>query len=123
MIQSQTKLSIKDNTGVKKGQCIKTFNKTNAKIGDIILISIKSLKNSNIKKLKIKKGDLFKALIIRTKFSSKNTIGNLIKFSENNAILLNNNNQLIGNRIFGPIPSILRKQKNIKLISLASYII
>ena len=123
MIQIQTKLKIKDNTGVKKGQCIKTFQGSFASIGDIILISVKSLRLNKKKKKKINKGDILKALIIQTKYSVQNTIGNYIRFDENCIIILNNNNQPLGTRILGPITSEFRKKKNMKIISLASNIL
>ena len=123
MIHIQTKLKIKDNTGVKIGQCIKIYKKVTGTIGDTILISVKNLRLNKKKKIKITKGDLLKALIIQTKYSSKNTIGNYIKFDNNCAIILNNQNKLMGTRILGPITSEFRKKKQFKLISLASNIL
>lgn len=119
MIQIQTKLKIKDNTGVKIGQCIKIYKKKVGTVGDTILISVKSLRLNKKKKNKIVKGDLLKALIIYTKYSIKNTIGNYIKFDNNCAVILNNQNKLMGTRILGPITSKFRKKKQFKIISLA----
>nr|YP_008475391.1 ribosomal protein L14 [Thraustotheca clavata]AGS55530.1 ribosomal protein L14 [Thraustotheca clavata] len=123
MIHIQTKLKIKDNTGVKTGQCLKIYKKAYGKIGDTILISVKSLRLNKKKKIKIVKGDLLKALIIQTKYSVKNTIGNYIKFDNNCVIILNNQNKLMGTRILGPITSEFRKKKQFKIISLASNIL
>ena len=123
MIQIQTKLTINDNSGIKIGQCIKIYKKKIGKIGDIILISAKKLRLNQKKKLKIVKGELFKALIIHTKFSKTSTIGNLIKFDKNCIIILNNQNKPLGTRIFGPITSEFRKQKHFKILSLASNIL
>jgi large subunit ribosomal protein L14 len=123
MIHIETKLKIKDNTGVKIGQCIKIYKKKTGSIGDLILISVKSLRLNKKKKIKINKGDLLKALIIQTKYSSKNTIGNYIKFDNNCAIILNNQNKLMGTRILGPITSEFRKKKQFKILSLSSNIL
>ena len=125
MIHIQTKLKIKDNTGVKIGQCIKIYKKAVGTIGDTILISVKNLRlNKNKKKkIKIAKGDLLKALIIQTKYVVKNTIGNYIKFDNNAAIILNNQNKLMGTRILGPITSEFKKKKQFKILSLSSNIL
>ncbi len=123
MINIQTKLNIKDNTGVKIGQCIKVYKKNTGLIGDTILIAVKNLRLNKKKKIKILKGDLLKALIIQTKYSKKNTIGTYIKFDNNCAVILNNQNKLMGTRILGPITSEFRKKKQFKIISLASNIL
>lgn len=123
MIHLQTKLKINDNSGIKIGQCIKIYKKKVGKIGDRILISVKKLKLNQKKKIKIRKGDLFKALIVHTQYSKKSTIGNTIKFDKNCIIILNNMNKPLGTRIFGPITSEFRKQKNFKILSLSSNII
>jgi len=123
MIQIQTKLKVNDNSGIKKGQCIKIYKKKTGKIGDTVLISAKTLRLNQKKKIKITKGDLFKALIIHTKYQKKSTIGNIIKFDQNCVIILNNQNKPLGTRIFGPITSEFRKQKNFKILSLSSNIL
>lgn len=123
MIQIQSKLTINDNSGVKIGQCIKIYKKKIGKIGDTILISAKKLRLNHKKKIKIVKGDLFKALITHTKSSKKSTIGNRIKFDKNCIIILTIQNKPLGTRIFGPITSEFRKQKNFKILSLASNIL
>jgi len=123
MIQIQTKLKINDNSGIKIGQCIKIYKSKVGKIGDTILISVKKIRFNQNKKIKITKGDLFKALIIHTSYPKKGTIGNMIKFDQNSAIILNNQNKPLGTRIFGPIPSEFRKNKNFKILSLSSNIL
>jgi len=119
----QTELKINDNSGIKIGKCIKVYKKKTGKIGDTILISVKKLRLKNNKKIKIIKGDIFKALIIHTSYSKKSTIGNIIKFDKNSIIILNNQNKPIGTRIFGPLTSEFRKQRNFKIISLSSKIL
>lgn len=123
MIQMQTKLKINDNSGIKVGQCIKVYKSKTGQIGDTILISVKKLRLNQKKKIKITKGDLFKALIVHTSYSKKSTIGNMIKFDKNCIIILNNQNKPLGTRIFGPITSEFRKQKNFKILSLSSNIL
>ncbi len=95
MIQVQSKLKINDNSGIKLGQCIKIYKSKVGKIGDKILISEKKLRLNKKKKTKIRKGDLFKALIIHTTYQKKSTIGNMIKFDKNCIIILNNQNSFI----------------------------
>lgn len=123
MIQTQTNLLIKDNTGIKLAQCLKIYKKKKGIIGDKILISVKKIKFNKKKKTKISKGDLFKAYIVHTAFPNKNTIGNFIEFDNNSIIILNNQNKPLGTRIFGPITSYFRNEKFLKIISLASNII
>jgi large subunit ribosomal protein L14 len=124
MIQIQTNLKINDNSGIKLGQCIKIYKKNKkGTIGDTILVSVKNLKLNPKKKIKIVKGDLFKALIMHTKYSTQSTIGNYIRFDSNCCITLNNQNKLIGTRIFGPITSNFRKFKHLKILSLSSHIL
>lgn len=121
MIQVQTKLKVIDNSGVKKGQTIKIYKGKSGKMGDIILISVKQIQSKT--KLKISKGNLFKALIVRTKYKRKNLINNYISFNENSIILLNDKNLPIASRILGPISGQLRKNKQLKVLSLASTVI
>ena len=123
MIQIQTKVKINDNSGIKIGQCLKIYKKKVGQIGDTILISVKKLRLNKKKKIKIVKGDLFKALIIHTKYQKIGTIGNMLKFDKNSIIILNNQNKPLGTRIFGPITSEFRKQKHFKILSLASNIL
>lgn len=123
MIQKRTLLKINDNSGIKIGQCIKIYKKNIGSIGDKILISVKKLRLNDKKKIKIKKGDLFKAFIIQSVYKNKSTINNMINFDENCIIILNNQNKPLGTRILGPITSEFRKKKFFKLISLSSNIL
>lgn len=122
MISVQTQLHIKDNTGIKKGQCIKVYKGKAAKTGDIILISVKKLRKLK-KEIKFKKGEVLKAMVIQTKYKTKSTIDNYIKFDENSVIILNNQLQPASTRITTPITNQLRKRKQFKILSLASNII
>ena len=121
MIKKETLLKVTDNTGAKKVKCIHVYKKKTGKIGDIILISVKSIKLKY--KTKIKKGSLHKALLIRTKSKKKTKTNEYINFNENSVILLNNQKMPMGTRILGPVPSTLRNKKNLKIISMASHII
>ena len=123
MIQNKTKVKINDNSGVKIGECIKVYSKKSGKISDKILISVKNIYLNQKKNIKIKKGDLFKAIIIQTVYRKKSTINNIIKFDKNCIILLDNQNKPLGTRIFGPITSEFRKKKIFKIISLSSNIL
>ena len=123
MIKIQTKLHINDNSGIKLGQCLKIYKKNVGKIGDTVLLSVKKLRLKTKKKIKLVKGDLFKALIIHTRATKHSTIGNCIKFDTNCVVILNNNFKPLGTRIFGPITSEFRKQKNFKILSLSSHIL
>lgn len=124
MIQIQTKLKINDNSGIKRGQCIKIYKKNNkGTIGDTVLVSVKNLKLNPKKKIKIVKGDLFKALIVHAKYSTISTIGNYIRFDSNCCIILNTQNKLIGTRVFGPVTSKFRQFKHLKILSLSSHIL
>jgi large subunit ribosomal protein L14 len=122
MIQTNTKLKVSDNSGAKIVECIKVFSKSKtnyAKVGDIIVVSIKKA----ISKKKIKKGQVIYALIIRTKKNINRKDGTIIKFNDNAVILVNNSLIPIGTRIFGPIIHELRKKKLMKIVSLASCIV
>lgn len=121
MIQTQTQLKIIDNSGVKKGQAIKIYKGKSSKIGDIILITVKQVQTKL--KTKILKGDLYKALVVRTKYKNKDKSANYTSFDENSVILLKNKNLPVASRILGPVPLQLRQNKQLKIISLASYII
>lgn len=122
MVQKQTKVKISDNTGGKLGMCITTYKAKSGKIGDIILISIKKIKSQSKQRIKLTKGDMYKALIIRTKNLTLNFANTYIKFDQNAVILLKNNKP-VGSRIFGPVPLKLRNQKLFKIISLANTLI
>ena len=122
MIYIGSLLNVCDNSGVKKVKCIKILKKSAknfGKIGSVLIVVVKSVKVLN----KIKKKDIYKAVIVRTKKNILSKDGSYITFSENSVILLNNKMTPIGSRVFGPISKELRKKDNIKLISLASKIL
>jgi len=118
MIQMQSILSVADNSGAKRVQCIKVLGGSKrryAGIGDIIKISIKeALPNS-----RVKKGDVYNAVIVRTRSGVRRPDGSLIRFDRNAAVLLNANHQPVGTRIFGPVTRELRSEKFMRIISLA----
>jgi large subunit ribosomal protein L14 len=118
MIQMQTNLSVADNSGAKRVQCIKVLGGSHrryAGIGDIIKVSVKDA----IPRGKVKKGDVFNAVVVRTKKGIRRPDGSLIRFDGNAAVLLNNQLQPIGTRIFGPVTRELRSERFMKIISLA----
>ncbi len=118
MIQMQTILAVADNSGAKRLMCIKVLGGSHrryAGIGDIIKVSIKEA----ISKGKVKKGDVFNAVIVRTKKGIRRSDGSLVRFDSNAAVLLNNQLQPIGTRIFGPVTRELRSERFMKIISLA----
>ena len=118
MIQVQTELFVADNTGARKVECIKVLGGSKrryATIGDIIVVSIKDA----IPKGKVKKGDVHKAIIVRTRKEIKRLDGTSIKFDANAAVLVQPNGEPIGTRIFGPVTRELRNKNFMKIISLA----
>jgi len=118
MIQMQSKLLVADNSGAKKVMCIKVLGGSKrrfANIGDLIKVSIKDV----IPNGKVKKGEVFDAVIVRTKKGISRTDGSFIKFDSNAVVLLDKKKQPVGTRIFGPITRELRSDKYMKLISLA----
>jgi len=118
MIQMQTILDVADNSGAKKVGCIKILGGTRrryAGLGDIIVVSVKdAIPNS-----KIKKGDVVKAVIVRTKKEVGRSDGSFIKFDDNSAVLINPQGDPIGTRIFGPVARELRAKRFMKIVSLA----
>jgi len=126
MIQINTSLNIIDNCGGKKAYCIKVskgYRKRYSYIGDIILVVIKSIRSKRKLVSKVKKGDLYNALIIRTKFEKRTRTGDTIKFLENSVVILNKQKRLVGTKIFGSVPKCFRFTKFTRLISLSSGII
>lgn len=119
MIQTQTMLDVADNSGARRVQCIKVLGGSHrryARIGDIIKVTVKEA----IPRGKVKKGQVLKAVVVRTRSGVRRTDGSLIRFDGNAAVLLNNTNeQPIGTRIFGPVTRELRNEKFMKIISLA----
>lgn len=123
MIQLQTILKVADNSGAKTVKCIKIlggFKKKTAKLGDIIVISIQSLRNKSKKTSKVKKKEVYKALIIRTKKSCKKHNGFSLSFNENFVALMNRQGNPVGTRILGPVPKTLQKKNLQKFLSIAS---
>jgi len=118
MIQTQTKLKVADNSGAKLLLCIKVLGGSKrryASVGDIITVSVKeAIPNS-----KVKKGSVMRAVIVRTKKEILRGDGSYIKFDDNSAVLINQQNEPIGTRIFGPAARELRAKKFMKIISLA----
>ena len=118
MIQMQSNLGIADNSGARRVQCIKVLGGTGRKIasiGDIIVVSVKEA----IPKGRVKKGDIHRAVIVRTAKEIHRSDGSSIKFDSNAAVLISNQNEPIGTRIFGPVTRELRLKKFMKIISLA----
>ncbi|CAL4325706.1 50S ribosomal protein L14 [Buchnera aphidicola (Protaphis terricola)] len=118
MIQEQTILNVADNSGARSAMCIKVLGGSRiryAKIGDIIKITVKEA----IPRGKVKKGEVLKAVIVRTKKGVRRSDGSVIRFDNNSCVILNNNEQPIGTRIFGPVTRELRNDKFMKIISLA----
>lgn len=118
MIQMQSMLEVADNSGARKVQCIKVLGgakRRYAGIGDIIKISIKeAIPNS-----RVKKGDVYNAVIVRTRKGVRRSDGSVIRFDRNAAVLLNPQFQPVGTRIFGPVTRELRTERFMRIISLA----
>lgn len=122
MIQMQSNLDVADNSGARKVMCIKVLGGSHrryANIGDIIKVSIKEA----IPRGRVKKGEVYNAVVVRTRKGVRRTDGSLIRFDGNSAVLLNNQHQPIGTRIFGPVTRELRSEKFMKIISLAPEVI
>ncbi len=118
MIQMQTNLEVADNSGAKRVMCIKVLGGSHRKyasVGDIIVVSVKDA----IPRGKVKKGQVLKAIVVRTKFDIRRKDGSVIRFDSNAAVLINANKEPLGTRIFGPVPRELRAKNHMKIISLA----
>jgi len=118
----QTQLLAADNSGAKRLQCIKVLGGTRrryATLGDVIIVSVKeAIPNS-----KVKKGSVMRAVVVRTKKEVKRPDGSYIRFDDNSAVLINNANEPIGTRIFGPVARELRGKNFMKIISLAPEVV
>ena len=118
MVQTSTVLDVADNSGARKVQCIRVLGGSRrryASIGDIIVVSIKeAIPNS-----KVKKGDVMKAVVVRTAKEVGRPNGSYIRFDNNSAVLIDNQREPVGTRIFGPVARELRAKKFMKIISLA----
>ena len=118
MIQMQSNLDVADNSGARRVQCIKVLGGSKRKyagVGDIIVVSVKEA----IPRGRVKKGDIRKAVVVRTAKEVKREDGSTIRFDRNAAVILNNQNEPIGTRIFGPVVRELRAKNFMKIISLA----
>lgn len=122
MIQMQSRLAVADNSGAREVQCIKVLggsHRRTANIGDVIVVSTKDA----IPRGRVKKGEVRRAVIVRTKFGLKRGYGEQIRFDGNACVLINNNGEPIGTRIFGPVTRELRASGYMKIISLASEVL
>ena len=122
MIQMQTRLFVADNSGAKQIQCIKVLGSSRrryAKIGDIVIASVKEAAVGGT----CKKGEVVKAVVVRTKKEHSRPDGSYIRFDDNAAVIINNQNEPVGTRIFGPVARELRNKNFMKIISLASEVV
>lgn len=122
MIQMQTCLDVADNSGARQVMCIKVLGGSHrryAGVGDIIKVSIRDA----IPRGRVKKGEVYNAVVVRTKKGVRRSDGSVIRFDGNAAVILNNQHQPIGTRIFGPVTRELRSEKFMKIISLAPEVI
>ena len=118
MIQMQTNLDVADNSGARRVMCIKVLGGSKrryASIGDIIVVSVKEA----IPRGRVKKGDVMKAVVVRTAKDIRRADGSVIRFDSNAAVLVNNQSEPVGTRIFGPVPRELRAKNHVQIISLA----
>ncbi|MBM3617167.1 MAG: 50S ribosomal protein L14 [Alphaproteobacteria bacterium] len=118
MIQMQSNLEVADNSGARRVQCIKVLggsHRNSASVGDVIVVSIKDA----IPRGKVKKGEVHKAVIVRTSSPLLRADGSSIRFDKNAAVLINKQGEPIGTRIFGPVTRELRAKKYMKIVSLA----
>ena len=118
MIQMQTNLDVADNSGARRVMCIKVLGGSKRKyasVGDIIVVSIKEA----IPRGRVKKGDVMKAVVVRTAKDIRRADGSVIRFDKNAAVLVDNKKEPIGTRIFGPVPRELRAKNHMTIISLA----
>ncbi len=118
MIQAETNLEVADNSGARRLQCIKVLGGSKRKyasVGDVIVVSVKEA----IPRGRVKKGDVMKAVVVRTAKDINRRDGSSIRFDKNAAVLINNAGEPVGTRIFGPVTRELRAKRYMKIISLA----
>ena len=118
MIQMQTNLDVADNSGARRVQCIKVLGgskRKTATIGDVIIVSVKEA----IPRGRVKKGEVMKAVVVRTAKAIRRVDGSIIRFDRNAAVLVNPQGEPVGTRIFGPVTRELRAKKHMKIVSLA----
>lgn len=122
MVQEETNLTVADNSGAKKVRCIRVLGghgKRYAQLGDLVVVSVKAaIPNGNVKK-----GEVCKAVIVRTAKEVKRRDGSFIRFDDNAAVILNNQGEPRGTRIFGPVARELREKNYMKIVSLAPEVI
>ena len=122
MIQQETRLNVADNTGAKEVLCIRVLGGTKrryARLGDVIVVTVKKA----IPGGDLKKGTISKAVIVRTRKEIRRKDGSYIRFDENAAVLIDNNNEPKGTRVFGPVARELREKQYMKIVSLAPEVI
>ena len=118
MVQQETRLVVADNTGAKEVLCIKVLGgskKRYARVGDLIVVTIKK----SIPSATLKKGEVHKAVVVRTKKEIKRKDGSYIRFDDNAVVIINENKEPTGTRVFGPVARELREKKFMKILSLA----
>jgi large subunit ribosomal protein L14 len=118
MIQTESVLDVADNSGARKVKCIKVLGGSKrkyAQVGDIIVVAIKDAAPSG----KVKKGDVHRAVIVRTRKETRRKDGSYIRFDTNSAVIINKDNEPVGSRIFGPVARELRARQFMKIVSLA----
>jgi len=121
MVREETRLNVADNTGAKKVLCIRIYGGTRrkyARVGDVIKVTVKSALPGTIKK-----GTLSRAVIVRTKKEIRRKDGSYIRFDDNAAVLIDQQNEPVGTRIFGPVARELREKQYMKIVSLAPEVI
>jgi large subunit ribosomal protein L14 len=122
MIQARTRIEVADNSGAKKLGCIQVLGgskKRYGTVGDIVVASVKEV----IPNSKVKKGEVVKAVIVRTRKEIRRSDGSYVKFDDNSAVLINQYNEPVGTRIFGPVARELRAKRFMKIISLAPEVV
>ena len=122
MIQMQTVMNVADNSGAKKVQCIKVLGgskRRTASVGDVVIVSVKEA----VPRTRVKKGEVHRAVIVRTSKDVKRSDGSTIRFDKNAAVLINQKGEPIGTRIFGPVVRELRAKQYMKIVSLAPEVI
>lgn len=118
MIQMQTNLDVADNSGARRVMCIKVLGgakRRYASVGDLIVVSVKEA----IPRGRVKKGDVLRAIVVRTSKDIQRKDGSVIRFDRNAAVIVNKQSEPVGTRIFGPVPRELRAKNHMKIISLA----
>ncbi|HEY9058209.1 MAG TPA: 50S ribosomal protein L14 [Aurantimonas sp.] len=118
MIQMQTNLDVADNSGARRVMCIKVLGGSKRKyasVGDVIVVSVKEA----IPRGRVKKGDVMKAVVVRTAKDIRRADGSVIRFDRNAAVIIDNKKEPLGTRIFGPVPRELRAKSHMKIVSLA----